>query len=220
MDIYDAYKLQTPASIILAGPSGSGKTTLIEQILSRLNEVFDRTPTQVIVCYARDQNLYNQMKKASSVPIEFIKGIPNNLKPKARTLIIFDDLQDEFGQIITSYFIKHSHHSDCDIILICQNLFAKSPHLRTCSLNTGAIIKMKDPRDSSQINFLARQICPFNPSFLISAYKQATQKPHSYIYINLKQQTDDSYRYRDSIFPKEANYYVDKKLYSALELNS
>ena len=41
MDIYDAYKLQTPASVIVAGPSGSGKSTLLEQILSRLDALTD-----------------------------------------------------------------------------------------------------------------------------------------------------------------------------------
>ena len=150
--MFDAYKLKTPASLMLSGPSGAGKSTLIQEIIQRLPEVFDRPPTSVVFCYARNQYLYDDIKKHCPVPIQFIKGLPESLRPAPRSLIIFDDLQSEFGPLITSYFVAHSHHSDCDILSVAHNLFEKGSYHRTCSLNTHALCVFKNPRDKALLS--------------------------------------------------------------------
>jgi hypothetical protein len=50
---------------------------------------------------------------------------------------------------------------------------------------------------------LASQIYPNNTKFLVSAYKQATLRPHGYLIINLTQNVADSERVMTGIFPPE-----------------
>ena len=78
------------------------------------------------------------------------------------------------------------------------------------SLNAQVLVIFKNPRDKAQIMCLARQVSPDNTKFIMSAYRQSTQKPHGYLILNLKQDTPDHLRIRDSIFYQEAHFYVDK----------
>ena len=61
----------------------------------------------------------------------------------------------------------------------------------------------KNPRDKSQIQNLARQFMPTNSKFLTWAYQDATEKPHSYLLLDLTPNTDDRYRVRAKILPDE-----------------
>ena len=215
----DEFKIRTPASLMLSGSSGSGKTTLVQEIINRADEVFDRPPTQIIFCFSRFQPTYDQIRKESPIPIEFVEGLDEQLRPKPRTLLILDDLQDH-SKLIEEYFIKHTHHSDLICIYITQNLFLKTPHHRTCNLNTHVLCIFKNPRDKLQISCLAKQIYPQNNQFLMNAYAQATSRPHGYLVIHLQQHTPELYRVRDSFFPKEAHFFVDKKTYVKTDINT
>ena len=73
--------IKTPATIMLAGPSSCGKSSLVQKIITRLNEVFDRPPQRVVICYDRDQELYAEIRRHSPVPVEMVKGLSPNLKP-------------------------------------------------------------------------------------------------------------------------------------------
>ena len=59
-----------------------------------------------------------------------------------------------------------------------------------------------------------RQVYPESPKFLQEAYYDATDKPHGYILLNLKQDTQELFRVRTNIFRDESpNYvYVPKKV--------
>ena len=209
--------IKTPATIMLAGPSSCGKSSLVQKIITRLNEVFDRPPERVVICYDRDQELYAEIRRHSPVPVEMVKGLSPNLKPPPRTLLVFDDLQQS-SELICDWFTKNSHHYDCDLIYVTQNLFLKSPHHRTCSLNTHILGVFKNPRDKSQIFHLARQVAPDNPKFILSAFAQATSKPHGYLLLNMKQDTPDIFRYRDSFF-KDAHFFVDRNTSERCDLS-
>ena len=191
------HKIRTPATIMISGPTSSGKTRLVEEIVGRLSEVFDRPPKRVICCYSRDQDLYGEMQRKCPVPMRLVKGLPPELHAERRSLIIIDDLQ-EHGQEIERWFTKLSHHSDCDVIYIVQNLFIKSNYHRTCNLNSHVLCVFKNPRDKMQIMCLARQIAPDNPKYIVSAFNQATIRPHGYLLFNLKQCSPEHLRVRDS----------------------
>lgn len=209
---------KTPLSFIFAGSSGSGKTQLVTNIIGRLSEVFDRPPKQITICYARQQSLYNEIKNSSPIPVTLIEGLPDDLRLLPRTLLIIDDLQ-EHSAIISHYFTKNVHHYDLILIYITQNLFLNTPGHRTASLNASCLVIFKNPRDFSQITHLSRQIAPNNSKFIVEAYRTATKKPHGYLILNLRQDTPDHLRIRDSFFPKEANFYVDKKDYKKFDLS-
>ena len=59
----DEFKIKTPATVMLSGGSGSGKTTLVSELITRLDEVFDRPPLQITFCYSRNQPAYDEIKK-------------------------------------------------------------------------------------------------------------------------------------------------------------
>ena len=101
-----------------------------------------------------------------------------------------------------------------------QNLFLKTPHHRICSLNTHVLVIFKNPRDKLQITCLARQIYPNNSRFLVDAYTQATEKAHGYLVINLQQSCPEFLRVRDSLFPQDAHFFVNKKGYEETKLDS
>ena len=214
----DEFKIKTPCSIVISGPSGAGKTSLVEDMIQRLDEVFDRPPLQIIFCYNNDQSSYTRLKNQSPVPIEFVEGLAS-VVPSPRTLLVLDDLQDE-SKLIEQYFVRHTHHSDLVVIYITQNLFLKTPHHRTCNLNTHILCVFKNPRDLLQISALGKQICPQNNNFLLNAYIQATTKAHGYLALYLQQSTNDLFRIRDSLFPMEAHFFVDKKTYPKTDIHS
>jgi hypothetical protein len=65
------------------------------------------------------------------------------------------------------------------------------------------MVIFKSPRDQTVISTLARQMYPGNGQYLIEAYKDATNKPYTYLLIDLHPQTDDKYRLRAKNFPDE-----------------
>ena len=76
------------------------------------------------------------------------------------------------------------------------------------SLNTHYIVLFKNPRDAGRVATLARQMYPGKSKFLVEAYKDATTEPHGYLLIDLKQETDESYRIRTKIFPDDEMQYA------------
>ena len=56
--------------------------------------------------------------------------------------------------VIANRSTKGRHHNNLSAIFITQNLFHKSQ--REISLNSNCIVILKNPRDKSQIQYLAR----------------------------------------------------------------
>ena len=90
--------------------------------------------------------------------------------------------------------------------------------MRTISLNASYIILFKNPRDINQISHLARQMFPPKQSnFLQQAFRDATAIPHGYLFIDLKQETNELLRVRTGIFPEEKTYiYMPRQNVSSL----
>ena len=75
--------------------------------------------------------------------------------------------------------------------------------MRTISLNAHYLILYKNPRDKSQIGYLARQIVPKISKFLSKVYDHASQDPHSYLLIDRHPETPEKFRVLSNIFPSE-----------------
>lgn len=67
------------------------------------------------------------------------------------------------------------------------------------SLNTNYMVLFKNPRDITQVDVLGQQM--YGKKAFAKAYKMATDIPHGYLLIDLKQQTPDQLRLRSNIFP-------------------
>ena len=133
---------------------------------------------------------------------------PNELDSNYNNLVVIDDFMGSGDDKIEQFFIKGSHHRNASCIYIVQNLFDKSKNHRTCALNSHYTIVFKNPRDSGQINHLARQMFPSKIRYLTEAFRDATSKPYGYLMIDAKPQTPDWLRLRSDITEPTQTVYV------------
>lgn len=197
-----------PFTAIVAGPSGCGKSNFVTQFIKN-NQVCNQNFSEIIWCYDQMQPLYNLSD------VSYYHGIPDlsMFNGSVARLIIIDDLMRESDGRVVDLFTKGSHHMNLSIFYITQNLFYQGKGQRDISLNSSYIIYFKNPRDKTQIRYLARQVSPDNPKFVEDAYKDATQNAYGYLMIDLKQDTDDAFRFKTNIFPvnRYCNVYLPKK---------
>lgn len=164
---------------------------------------FDR----ILLYYTEWQPTYKELVGK----IEFHEGIPKiedyRTDPQKPKLLILDDLMRESSSTaVVNLFVKGSHHCNLSLFFLSQNLFHRGQ--REISLNSNYIVIFKNPRDRSQIQYLARQLCPENPKFLQEAYSDAVSQPFHYLILDLKQDTPKNCRYRTCIFPFNTHHYV------------
>jgi hypothetical protein len=76
------------------------------------------------------------------------------------------------------------------------------------NLNTHYIVLFKNPRNAGQVSTLARQMHRGKSKFVVEAYEDATKEPYGYLLIDLKPETDDSYRIRTRVFPDDDKQYA------------
>lgn len=200
-----------PCTIVLSGSSNSGKSYLTKQLLDNRHEMFHPPPDRVIWCYSEYQPLYDKIND-----VTFHEGMYDidELDTSQSTLIVYDDLaqNEQVDKEMARIFTKLSHHRNLSCIYITQNLFAKNKYATTISRNSSYIIAMSSPRDRLQIAYLARQIYPTQSKFLVEAYREATQKPHSYLVLDFCQSTPEKFRIRTKILPNEqTEAYVSKR---------
>lgn len=195
-----------PFSALVAGPSGCGKSYFIAKFIKYISVVCNTAFEKIIWFYDEWQPLYENLKKYN---VEFIRGLPEiDFDGSVPVLIIIDDLMSEADQRIVDIFTKGSHHRNISVLFVTQNLFHQGKGRRDISLNAHYIIYFKNPRDRAQIKHLALQVYPENSQFVYEAYKDATSQPHGYIFIDLKQITNDDYRFRTNIFPDDQYCYA------------
>ena len=198
-----------PFSCLVSGPSGSGKTHFVSKLLRCANEKITPPPQRIIFSYRHWQPEYDALQRAG---VEFEEGVlePTSHNGEIPVLFIIDDQMSEIDGRVTHLFVRGSHHLNISIIYIVQNLFGNNKEHRTISLNSHYFILFKNPRDRSQIKFLASQMYPDNPRVLTEAFQDATRLPHSYLMIDLKQETAEELRLRTNVLSDEIIVYVPK----------
>lgn len=187
-------------TMCVAGPSQSGKTSFVLNLLEHKDQIFRCTIKRVVWCYGIYQAKLNALLQSKGYTVHDNIIDVGDIQPY--DIIILDDLIQESknSQEVTAMFTRAAHHKPCFIIFIMQNLFPPGKESRTRSLNTHYYVILKNPRDKSQIEFLARQILPRHPKTLVEIFESATQKPHSYLFLDLTQECPDEYRFRTDIF--------------------
>ena len=146
--------------------------------------------------------------KIVNTNIEFKEGLPeiDLIAANQNNLLILDDLMDqcEKDKTILNLFTTDSHQKSISVFLITQNLFSQGKFSRTIGLNCHYLFLLNNPRDQSQIYYLARQMFPNNSKFLIECYQDAVeQKKFGYLFIDLKQSTKKQHRVQTGILPNE-----------------
>lgn len=211
--MYDI-RFKSPSTTIVSGPSNSGKTSLVFDILRRGDELLEKPKClqNVIYYYKQWQNGFDELNK--DVKLQFINKVPSiaNITEKTEgfsqiggSLIVIDDFMQELTRDVSVLFSTLSHHLNITVFLMTQNLFSKNPVFRDISLNATYNIIFKNPRDSSQISHFARQYAPGKAKMILDIYKEATQKPHSYLLFDNHQEMRDGIRIRSNILQEGGN---------------
>ena len=122
------------------------------------------------------------------------------------SLVVLDDLMVESSddKSISNLFTRGSHHMNLSVIYIVQNLFNRGKMSRNISLNSQYLVLFKSPRDKQQILVLARQLYPRGAEKFLNVYENAIQKPHGYLFVDLKPSTPDHQRLKTNILPGES----------------
>jgi len=218
MAYYDT-RLKAPFNCIISGASKSGKTTLVQKLLSIREEMFTTNPDHVIVFYKYMQDVYQEMLANQLVDELLDVGsadfnfdtIVEKVRPYKDgngSLIIFDDSMTDMAGNFEQVFTNVSHHQNCSVIFITQNLFFNNKAYRTMSLNAHYFFLMKNERDKQQISILAKQFCPGNTTYVIQAFNEATKTPYSYLMLDFTQESPACLKLRSHIFPDEFPYTV------------
>lgn len=197
-----------PFTAMVVGPTQCGKTQFMLKMLRCASTFIHPPPERIVWCYGCYQDAFRDMgRNDSSSPcdIEFHEGLPDvdMLDGSKRTLMIIDDLMSETDSRVTNIFTKGSHHKNASVVYISQNLFNKGRENRTISLNTHYLVLFKNPRDTSQIAHLGRQMFPERVKYFRDAFADATSQPYGYLLVDLKTTTPDVLRLRTDIFPDE-----------------
>ena len=185
-------RLKSPFTAILVGPTGSGKTVEMEHLIANREFNCTKPPVQVIYCYGAWQPRFDMMKDVTFVEgIVDVEDIPNDGKQR---WVIIDDLMEEVGGSakLNNLFTKHSHHRNLSVFYIAQSLFRKEH--RIVSVNAQYMFMFKNPRDSLTVDNLSKQAFSDKVREVRGVYKKATKQKHTFLLIDLRQETDDSAR--------------------------
>jgi hypothetical protein len=194
-----------PFTAIVAGPTGCGKTRFVLRFLKHIDNIILPRVTHVMWCYGTYQDAFNEVLGT----VEFYEGIPDVNALRRGSLLILDDLMHEADDRVNKIYTKYSHHNDVSVMFLTQNIFHKNA--RTMTLNSHYLVLFKNPRDATQITYLARQMYPSKPKAVTEAFADATAKPYTYLVVDLRADTEDKQRLRSGIFPDEQNFvYVPK----------
>jgi len=216
-------RLKTPFNCIISGASKTGKTTLVNNLLSVKRTLFSDPPEYVLLIYKYNQDIYTQMRENNliselmsidndNISYEKLVEKVSPFKDKHGSLIIFDDAMTELSDKFEQVFTNLSHHQNCSVIFLTQNLFYKDRAYRTMSLNAHYMFLMRNERDKQQIATLAKQFSPGNNQFVIQSYIDATTYPYSYLLLDFSPESPCVLKLRSKIFPHEfpLTLYIEK----------
>ena len=204
-------------AMMLAGPTSCGKSTFVKNLIMSRNILFAESSLNVYIVCSNVQNMYEDMVKNKNVKKIFyempskeeILKIAKIGRKTGGTILILDDLLSEIAKnnmLIQEIFTEMAHHQKLTVVLCVQNLFYQNGIFRTLSLNSGYLVPFKNPRDMHQIDIIAYRSYAMDPKVVIKAYKDATYKPYSYLFMDFTQTTPDFLRLKTDIFPS----HIDK----------
>ena len=211
-------ELVTPYTMIVSGQTGSGKTVFVSQLIKNQEQIHDKKFDKIIIAFTMIQPIYLELKRHHS-NVTLVEGFPgaaieaiSKQGTCSNTLVVLDDLMVELesDKRVAALFTKMRHKNVSTIFLV-QNLYFKSKYMTTVTRNSHYMAIFENPRDASMINTLGRQVFPETPKFLPDAFKQATEKPYGYIFLDLKPGGDKRLRVREGVLPHEQCYvYLPK----------
>ena len=164
------------------------------------------------------QPIYLELKMKNQ-NLTLVEGFPGEAVERiyksdtnANTLVVLDDMMIETDndKRLATMFTKMRHKNVSTIFLV-QNLYFKSKYMTTVTRNAHYLVVFENPRDASMITTLNRQAYPDNPNFLKDAFRQATEKPYGYLFLDFKPGSDKRLRVREGVLPSEQTFVYQPK---------
>ena len=202
--------IKWPFKWCLVGSSGSGKTNFSLQIIQHAHRLFDQVPSKILIVYKEFQDIYHQFNDYIPTYLyhedeidfeEITKQNDENL------LIICDDLyySKKIDEVAEHFLIKGRHRNTSWLVLT-QSIFNNSA-LKNISRNSSHITMFKSVRLNEPHIFFS-QLRPSSSKVLQDIYRKATEKPYSYLDIDLSQTCPDKYRYKTNLFNKAVTVFI------------
>ena len=212
--LIDGVIFNHPFNCIISGPTMCGKTFILREVLKYKDALIKPSPNRIFYCYKEWQSVYDKFKQ-SIQEIKFISGNIGyeELNENINNIVIFDDLMKECieSENVMNIFTVGSHHKNTSTFFITQNIFSQGKFARDISLNANYMLVFRNPRDQQQIQILSRQMYPQNSKFLIESFNDATSKPHGYLFLDLRQTTEERNRLQSGILPSQKRIIYQKK---------
>jgi hypothetical protein len=205
----DDIKFKLPFGAIVSGSSNTGKTQFLLQLIKNADEMFEPKINDILYCYGQYGKHITELQ---NLDVKVHSGIPPDTlldqlnKP---FLLVLDDLIDSIEQkSLSSFFTRRNHHENFGVIVVTQNLFAKT--LMVARNNSSYVILTRSPNALLQIRNFGVQIFPGKSqlNYFLDAYKDATSVPYGYLLVDLHPSTDSFLRLRTNIFPDDEEYTV------------
>lgn len=199
-----------------------------QRILKNIDkEILSKAVKKIVYAYFQWQPTFQEIRDYNPAII-FYEGLPSKEEMaewamgSGELLLILDDL---VYRVIQSFdymelFTIHVHHMNISVIFISQNLFPQGKYSRVISLNCQYLVLSKNPRDNFQVKYLATQLYPNRTPYFLDAYEKATQKPYSYLLVDLTVSGKRDYSPRTAIFPGDLlTVYMRKDMNGRLRRN-
>ena len=148
---------------------------------------------------------------------EFYRGVNedlvrNGLDDKENNLIVIDDLMQELSdkKLLANIFTKGSHHSNCSVVYIVQNLFDRGRVSSTVAKNSHYTVVFKNERALYEIRSLAPQVLPVGRGKeFTELFERVTRVPFSYLVLDCHPRSNKNEKFRSHVFPgEETKIYV------------
>lgn len=208
METFDG-RLQTPFACIVGGSPLAGKTTWVTRLLENRNRLIDNEFDYIVWIYGQETTFINKLRNQTfGIPTLVVRGLPDSFDEyiqkdnNKRGLIVIDDLMASVSRSdqVTELFCNKVHHDNVSVIIMMQNLFYHGKERTTLMRCAHYLVVFKNPLDGSVPLFLAQKIMPLRKKLFMDIFQAATKEPFGYLYIDGRQTTPPSARFRTDMF--------------------
>jgi hypothetical protein len=193
-------------TVMICGPSKAGKTMWVINLIRNRNLLFKELFNKIYWFYGAWQDGYENLTAMNIIMKQGTIEDNSDEAIESKSMVVLDDLvmETENSRAVTALFTKQVHHKHLFLVYITQNFYHQSREARMRHLNSHYIVFFKNPRDKTQASILARQMFPGRScKAFAEMFEKVTTKPHSYLMIDLGQNSPTEIRLRTNIFPHE-----------------
>merc|ERR1712101_2812 len=205
-------RLEQNFKLFVSGPSRCGKTVFISKLIENIQRFSKQPPRSIIYVYKVWQDKYEEMQSLGINFMEDNEKAVENIKSTARgqpILVIFDDLIGSKSlPEIANMFTVDARHLNISMVFLSQRMFVNDEYFKQISQNCDYFCLFKNPQNSSEIRTLAQPNVKEN-MVLVDIYPDATERPFTYLFINLTEECNAEVKYSSNLFDGTKYVYVN-----------